>query len=342
MKQRTAYETGLINDLSTERFTEKFFRLSSSKRWVMEILKHRPFDSPESLFHVAADVWWNTCTRNDWIESFNGRPLIGDMESFKKDLWCAKEDKLTLESTQSVADELIACNKPYLDKFGYEWILLCEGLTPEQQLANYKRRIENDTETELRENCVEDFKVTLRRLKLCLLDMDPYDHPDSLEQNDPTYPSSSSTSSKTRADWVGVGVVGAGVIGETFCEAFKSHGKYKIVAVCDTNRQKAEALASQHHAEATSSYQDLLKRNDVSLIYIGIPPKHHCEIFLAALKAGKHVLCEKPLCLPLRKQTLWRKLLATHFAADSSQQLIILCTMSGHSSNLNNSSMKTI
>ncbi len=60
-------------------------------------------------------------------------------------------------------------------QFGYIWILLCEGLTAEQQLWNYKRRIENDPETELRENCVEDFKVTIRRLRLCLQGRDPYD-----------------------------------------------------------------------------------------------------------------------------------------------------------------------
>jgi hypothetical protein len=60
-------------------------------------------------------------------------------------------------------------------QFGYVWILLCEGLTPEQQLWNYKRRIENDVETELRENLVEDFKVTSRRLRLCLLGQDPHD-----------------------------------------------------------------------------------------------------------------------------------------------------------------------
>lgn len=63
----------------------------------------------------------------------------------------------------------------FLLQFGYVWILLCEGLTPEQQLWNYKRRIGNDTETELRENLVEDFKVTSRRLRLCLLGQDPHD-----------------------------------------------------------------------------------------------------------------------------------------------------------------------
>ncbi len=176
MKRTASYQIELINSLSAGLFIEKFSRLSCSSRWVKELAKFRPFAHPEALFLAASEVWWQRCNKEDWIEAFNGRPLIGDMESFKKDLWCAIEDQLTIAATKEIAAELIACNKPYIDKFGYEWILLCEGLTPEQQLANYKRRIDNDPETELRENCVEDFKVTMRRLHLCLLDQDPYDH----------------------------------------------------------------------------------------------------------------------------------------------------------------------
>lgn len=170
-----AYDVKLINRLSDAQFTEKFARLSCSRRWVSELVKRRPFASAEQLFHHAADIWWNVCTRADWIEAFNGRPLIGDQKSFEKDLWCALEDAETIVAPKHIADELIACNQPYRDKFGYLWILLCEGLTPAQQLANFRRRLENDPETELRENCVEDFKATLRRLRLCLLGQDPYD-----------------------------------------------------------------------------------------------------------------------------------------------------------------------
>lgn len=169
-----AYDVTLVNRLSDAEFIEQFLRFSPSRRWGRELLKRRPFVTAERLFHDAADVWWNVCTRVDWVEAFNGRPLIGDQASFEKDLWCAAEDALTIAAPKHIADELIACNRPYHDKFGYVWVLLCEGLTPEQQLANYRRRMENDPETELRENCVEDFKATMRRLRLSLQGHDPY------------------------------------------------------------------------------------------------------------------------------------------------------------------------
>jgi 2-oxo-4-hydroxy-4-carboxy--5-ureidoimidazoline (OHCU) decarboxylase len=169
------YDIHLINRLNDQEFDRKFARLSTSRTWNSEIRKKRPFATAEDILRTAANAWWNVCTKEDWIESFNGRPVIGDQESFIKDKWCLLEDEHTIKAGKDVADELIRCNQPYMKKFGYVWILLCEGLTPDQQLANYKRRIDNDLQTELMENSVEDFKVTLRRLRLCLLNKDPYD-----------------------------------------------------------------------------------------------------------------------------------------------------------------------
>jgi 2-oxo-4-hydroxy-4-carboxy-5-ureidoimidazoline decarboxylase len=169
-----AYDVALINSLSDDQLIETLSTFSPSRRWGQELLKRRPFQTAERLLHAAADVWWNVCTREDWVESFNARPLIGDQASCQKDRWSAIEDALTIAAPKHIAEELIACNRPYRDKFGYVWVLCCEGLTPQQQLANYRRRVENDPETELRENCVEDFKVTLRRLRLCLLGQNPY------------------------------------------------------------------------------------------------------------------------------------------------------------------------
>ncbi len=96
---------------------------------------------------------------------------------------------------------------------------------------------------------------------------------------------------------IGLGIIGAGVIGETFCQAFTLHGAYKVLAVCDANPQRATSLAHKFQAEAYSSYEELLQRTDIQLIYLGIPPKYHSDFFRAAVEAGKHVLCEKPLCL---------------------------------------------
>jgi 2-oxo-4-hydroxy-4-carboxy--5-ureidoimidazoline (OHCU) decarboxylase len=171
-----SYDISFINRLSPEELQTKFARLSGSKKWVFEMLSRHPFSDADQLLGAAAKVWWDVCDREDWIESFNSRPVIGDQESFIKDKWCQLEDEHTIQASKKVADELIRCNAPYQKKFGYAWILLCEGLTPAEQLANYKRRIDNDVRTELVENSLEDFKVTVRRLRLCLQCQDPYNN----------------------------------------------------------------------------------------------------------------------------------------------------------------------
>src|SRR5262245_39942127 len=97
-----AYDVTLINSQSDAQFIETFCTLSHSRRWGKELLKRRPFQTAERLLHAAADVWWNVCTREDWIESFDARPLIGDQAGCEKDLWSAVEDALTIAAPKHI------------------------------------------------------------------------------------------------------------------------------------------------------------------------------------------------------------------------------------------------
>eukprot|EP00743_Colponemidia_sp_Colp-15_P001251 GILK01001374.1.p1 GENE.GILK01001374.1~~GILK01001374.1.p1 ORF type:complete len:325 (-),score=65.63 GILK01001374.1:145-1119(-) len=170
------YNVDLFNRLSVEALKLKLSRISSSKRWVNEMVSRRPFASAEALLRAAAHIWWNICTPQDKVEAFNGRPLIGDLDASHEDLWSRQEDDVTLQAdAQVVKDMLFSRNAEYTKRFGYEWILLCEGMSIQQQAANFVRRVENDEETEMHENSVEELKITLRRLRLALQDKDPYD-----------------------------------------------------------------------------------------------------------------------------------------------------------------------
>lgn len=55
-------------------------------------------------------------------------------------------------------------------------------------------------------------------------------------------------------------------------------------------------LAAQFECEAVQTWQDVISRRDVEAVIVCTPPHLHAEISIAALNAGKHVLCEKPLC----------------------------------------------
>ncbi len=96
-----------------------------------------------------------------------------------------------------------------------------------------------------------------------------------------------------------VGAIGTGGQGTGIARRASNHGD--IVAVCDVQRQHAERAKNEHfqQAEIYEDYRKLLDRNDIEAVTIGTPDHWHTAIALAALDAGKHVYCEKPLTLTI-------------------------------------------
>jgi predicted dehydrogenase len=70
-----------------------------------------------------------------------------------------------------------------------------------------------------------------------------------------------------------------------------------LVAVCSRDAVKALRTAAEHRCHATTSLEELCSIGDVDAVFIATPPEFHCEMSLAAIAAGKHVICEKPLAL---------------------------------------------
>lgn len=97
------------------------------------------------------------------------------------------------------------------------------------------------------------------------------------------------------SDPVGFGVIGAGLWGSSHAEVFYEHPYSRLVAVCDLNEQKARTLADPYDAEAYSNLDDFLARDDIQAVGIATPDFLHRDPAVAAAKAGKHILLEKPL-----------------------------------------------
>ena len=92
-----------------------------------------------------------------------------------------------------------------------------------------------------------------------------------------------------------VGIVGAGIWGETHATILNEHPLAEVVAVCDSNKQKAEAVAAKYNiANAYSDYSELVKC-DCDMVSIVTPDFLHADIAVAAANAKKHILIEKPL-----------------------------------------------
>jgi UDP-N-acetyl-2-amino-2-deoxyglucuronate dehydrogenase len=95
---------------------------------------------------------------------------------------------------------------------------------------------------------------------------------------------------------ISFGLVGCGRIGSRHAVHMQTYGR--LLAVCDTDAAKADALARQYGCKAYYTLDDLLQQERaIAIISICTPNGLHAAHSIAALNAGFHVLCEKPLAI---------------------------------------------
>lgn len=99
---------------------------------------------------------------------------------------------------------------------------------------------------------------------------------------------------------VKAGVVGLGLVGDSHIRAYQAHPKAQVAAVCDLDPARARAVAENYGIPRWySSYADMLADPDINTVAITTPTLLHAPMAIAAAKAGKNILCEKPFCLTL-------------------------------------------
>jgi predicted dehydrogenase len=97
---------------------------------------------------------------------------------------------------------------------------------------------------------------------------------------------------------VGVAVIGTGFGATVAVPSFATAPGASVRAVCGRRLEAARATAEHHSVPlATDALDDVLALDDVDLVVVTTPPHVHHDTVLAALDAGKHVLCEKPFGL---------------------------------------------
>jgi len=94
---------------------------------------------------------------------------------------------------------------------------------------------------------------------------------------------------------LGLGLIGCGAFGEYCMETYSGLEGLHPAAVADTIEAAADRVSRRFGIPAVYAAAELIARDDVDIIHLATPPSTHHELGLAALRAGKHVLCEKPL-----------------------------------------------
>jgi len=99
---------------------------------------------------------------------------------------------------------------------------------------------------------------------------------------------------------VGVGLVGSQFVSTIHAESLRRVPRAELVAVASPTRDHVEPFARHHGIpHGFTDYRKMLEMDEVDLVVIGVPNDLHCQITCEAAAAGKHVVCEKPLCLSL-------------------------------------------
>lgn len=98
-------------------------------------------------------------------------------------------------------------------------------------------------------------------------------------------------------DELKIGLIGSGTISECHLEAYRQNPKARLFAICDLNETRARETAIKYNIpNVYTDYRQLFANPEVDAISICTWNNTHAEISIAALEAGVHVLCEKPLC----------------------------------------------
>jgi predicted dehydrogenase len=111
-----------------------------------------------------------------------------------------------------------------------------------------------------------------------------------------------------KKDFIGIGIIGTGFARSTQLPAFRACEGARVVAIASGHRQNAERVAREFEiGHVAEDWREVIAHEMVDLVSIVTPPVTHMEMALAALDAGKAVLCEKPMAMNAEEADVMRR-----------------------------------
>jgi myo-inositol 2-dehydrogenase/D-chiro-inositol 1-dehydrogenase len=101
-------------------------------------------------------------------------------------------------------------------------------------------------------------------------------------------------------DALRAGIIGLGWIARVHVPALDAADEVELVAACDLDAGRAEAIAGPRGARAYVSWGEMLDREELDAVWVCTPPLHHREPAIAALERGLHLYLEKPIARTLQ------------------------------------------
>lgn len=116
-----------------------------------------------------------------------------------------------------------------------------------------------------------------------------------------------------------VGIIGVGSIAHEHIQAYQKMPHVELVALCDINTEQLEKMGKQYEVpQLYKTKEALLEKADVDAVSVCVWNSAHAECAIAALNAGKHVLCEKPMATTVEDAQ------AMQAAAEANDRLLMI------------------
>lgn len=156
----------LLNVLPALEVEERLLACCGSRRWAAQMLRSRPFSTPQSLYD-AAERAFDGLDRDDWLEAFAAHPRIGERAAGEgvASRWSAQEQSGTDEASPAILAELAEANRLYEQRFGFVFLVCATGRTAFEMLELLGARLGNDAQTEIAVAAGEQRKITRLRLE---------------------------------------------------------------------------------------------------------------------------------------------------------------------------------
>lgn len=118
---------------------------------------------------------------------------------------------------------------------------------------------------------------------------------------------------------VRIGIIGTGSIGDTHIKAYLKNPNVELYALCDINEERVKKMGEKYGVTRLFTDKDeMLKLNELDAVSVCTWNSEHAPCTIAALNAGKHVLCEKPMSITVAEAKLMKE------AADKNGKLLMI------------------
>jgi 2-oxo-4-hydroxy-4-carboxy-5-ureidoimidazoline decarboxylase len=159
------------NALGADEAAQQILPCCGSQAWARAMAARRPIADEGELL-AASDKTWDNLAQSDWMEAFRSHPRIGEKHAASRTQsgeWSAEEQSRAL-ADDDLNSALKQANRDYEERFGHIFIVCASGKSAREILESLRRRLRNDSTTELFEAAEQQRRITHIRLRKWLQD----------------------------------------------------------------------------------------------------------------------------------------------------------------------------